>query len=131
MCNYWPTKYFRCCEKKWGLKKGEEKHLFLDQCDESWESGKECTDIPISSHSVFWIFKTRCEGCKEEEAKNAALVQQISRMQFREKDEDEQSVLQKDCSGGTKEEDAEMKDAKEKTLDFQKIDNPLEQETVQ
>jgi hypothetical protein len=126
MCNYWPTKYFRCCEKKWGLKKGEEKHLYLDQCEESFESGRECVNIPISKHSVFWIFKQKCEACKEEEAKESMLLKQISKMQFREKDENKQKGVS--SSNLAKDGDKEMKDSEEKIFDL--IHNPLEEETV-
>jgi hypothetical protein len=99
MCQYWPTKYFHCCEKKRGLKKGEEKHLYLDHCDEAYFAGKECANIPISDTSVFYIFKKKCEACLEEDMKEAVLLHQIAEMQFSEKHGNEECLQQNDISG--------------------------------
>jgi hypothetical protein len=101
MCRYWPTKYFRCCDKKWGLKKGEEQHLYLDHCDEAYFSGKECANIPISNTSVFYIFRKKCEACQEKEENEALLLQQISQLQFSEKHGNYECIQVKDAFGGT------------------------------
>lgn len=82
------------------MKKGEEKHLYLEHCDEAWFAGKQCPNIQISDISIFYIFKKKCEACQEKEDNEELLLQQISQLQFSEKHENEECLQQNDVSRG-------------------------------